>query len=233
MRVIVTRPLEDGEATAALLHAMGHEAIVAPLLGAHFHDGQPLHLDGVQGLLFTSANGARALARRTSLRDFPVFAVGTQTAQAARDAGFADVRNADGDAAHLAAIVRQSAKPQDGPLLHASGAEAEGRLARSLAEAGFTVRTEILYDVPLAAELPHAARGALAQGTADAVLLYSTRSAQAFADLVAKAGLDAALPRLIACCISEAAARPLRALPFRAIRIAARPNQAALLDCLG
>src|SRR5689334_6266641 len=143
MRVLVTRPVDDANETAALLHARGHDAIVAPLLEVRYHDGHPLHLDAIQGLLATSANGVRAFARRTSRRDFAVFAVGSQTAQAARDAGFSDVRNADGDAGTLAQTVQASASPQDGPLLHVSGAEAAGRLAAALTAAAVMVRTEI------------------------------------------------------------------------------------------
>lgn len=233
MRVLITRPEDDARETAALLAARGHEAILAPLLGVRYHDGHPLHLDGVQALLFTSANGARAFARRSSRRDLPVFAVGMQTAQAARDAGFADVRNADGNSVDLAVFVRTHTTPAAGALLHAAGAEAEGRLAGLLGDAGFTVHTEILYDVPAAAELPRAAHDALQNGTADAILFLSARSAQVFVDCVSRAGLADACAKLIACCISEAAARPLSALLFRQIRIAFRPNQTALLDCLG
>ena len=231
MRVIVTRPQDDGVETAALLKARGHEAILAPLLGVHYHDGHALHLSGVQALLFTSVNGVRAFARRTSLRDFPVFAVGSQTAQAARDAGFADVRDADGNVDTLADTVRASASPSGGDLLHAAGAEAEGRLAALLAAAGFQVRTEVLYDVPAVDEMPAAARDAIVAGNADAVLLFSARSAAVFAQCLAKAGLAPA--GLIAVCISEAAAKPLAGLALREIRIAERPNQGSLLDCLG
>jgi uroporphyrinogen-III synthase len=233
MRVLVTRSLADARDTAALLAARGHEAIVAPLLGVRFHDGHALHLDGVQALLFTSANGVRALARRTSLRDFAVFTVGSQTAEAAREAGFADVRNADGNVETLADAVRAAITPKGGALLHAAGAEAEARLAALLSAAGFKVRTEVLYDVPAVAELPAVARAALVAGTADAVLLFSARSAQVFVDSVRKAGLAAACANLVAICISPAAAMPLAALAFREIRIAPRPNQASLLDCLG
>ncbi|MEI9885708.1 MAG: uroporphyrinogen-III synthase [Rhizomicrobium sp.] len=231
MRVIVTRPADDGRETAALLQARGHAAILAPLLSVRYHDGQALRLDGVQALLFTSVNGVRALARRTSRRDFAVFAVGSQTAAAARAAGFADVHNADGAVETLAAAVAAVVQPGDGALLHAAGAEAEGRLAALLAAAGFTVRTEVLYDVPAVAALPAAARDAIAGGLADAVLLFSARSAQVFADCLARAGLSPG--GIVAVCISEAAARPLAALAFKEIRIAPRPNQAALLDCLG
>ncbi|MEJ0027540.1 MAG: uroporphyrinogen-III synthase [Rhizomicrobium sp.] len=232
MRVLVTRPADDAEETAALLRARGHEPLVAPLLSVRYRDGHPLYLDGVQAILATSANGVRAFARRTSRRDLPVFAVGAQTAEAARAAGFAEVRNADGNAQALAAAVRGWAKPQDGVLLHAAGAEAEGRLADALRSAGFTVRTEILYDVPALERFPEAARAALHGGEIDAVLLFSARSAGAFAACVAEAGLKPACACLVACCISEAAARPLAGLTFHDIRIAGHPNQAALLDLI-
>jgi len=233
MRVLVTRPAGDAEDTAALLKARGHEPLVAPLLVVRFHDGHPLHLDNVQALLFTSANGARAFARRSSRRDFKVFAVGTQTAQAARDAGFSEVANAAGDAIDLVQLVHRSCSPEGGALLHAAGAEAEGRLARGLTEAGYAVRTDVLYDVPSVDALPDAARSALTAEALDAVLLFSARSAAAFADLVNKAALRERCARLVFCCISEAAAEPVKTFPAKAIRIAARPNQTALLDCLG
>ncbi len=233
MRVLVTRPQEDAAETATLLAARGHAAISAPLLGVRYHDGEALDLTGVQALLATSVNGIRAFVRRSASRDIPVFAVGSQTAQAARAAGFKDVRNADGNSQDLAAAVRGWAAPDAGTLLHIAGAEAEGRLADLLTAAGYTVRTSVLYDVPAAAALLPAAREALEAGTLDATLFLSARSAAVFVDIVTQAGLTAACRRLIAVCISEAAAKPLTGLGFKEIRIAARPNQASLLDCLG
>ena len=51
MRVLVTRPLEDGEQTARELEARGHQALVAPLLTVAFLDGAELTLDDVQAIL--------------------------------------------------------------------------------------------------------------------------------------------------------------------------------------
>ena len=53
-------------------------------------------------LAFTSVNGVAAFAALTPRRDRPVFAVGDATAQAAHDAGFADVLSASGDLRDLA-----------------------------------------------------------------------------------------------------------------------------------
>ncbi|HXC55557.1 MAG TPA: uroporphyrinogen-III synthase [Rhizomicrobium sp.] len=233
MRVLVTRPSDDAAEIAAALQARGHQAVVAPLLALRFHDGAELDLAGVQAILATSANGVRALARRTARRDIPVFAVGPQTEDAARRAGFAAVQSADGDAAALAAAIPAWARPDRGALLHASGADGEGRLARALTGAGYAVRTEVLYAVEAVGELPQVAREALKAGALDAVLLFSPRSAQIFAGCVAQAGLAGACARLSAMCISEAAAKGLAPLAFAQIRVAARPNQASLLDCLG
>ena len=96
---------------------MGHDAIIAPLLEIRFHNRPPVSLDGVQAILATSANGVRALARRTSDRSLLVFCVGPQTAEAAKALGFAHVKNADGDAKALAAAVTQWASPDAGVLL--------------------------------------------------------------------------------------------------------------------
>jgi uroporphyrinogen-III synthase len=225
MRVLVTRPSGDGEATAALLHARGHEALLAPLMAIRFHDGADIALDGVQAILATSANGVRALARRTARRDVPLFAVGRQTAQEARAHGFVTVRSADGDGADLAKAAAGWAKPQDGALLHVAGSNTKGDLAAALQASGFDVRTATLYDAVAAEALPDDAVRAIRDGALDAVLLFSPRGARVFANLAA--GLDCS--GVTAVCISEAAAKALDGLALRAVLVAERPDQDTLL----
>ena len=232
MRVLLTRPKEDARVVAERLREAGHEILSAPLLFVRFHDGPPLDLDGVQGVLATSANGVRALARRTKRRDLPLFAVGPQTAKAARLAKFEYVKSADGDAAALAEAVPRWARAENGVMLHAAGAQGEGRLAALLGANGFTIRTEFLYDVVAADSLPAAVVEALSAGTLDAALFFSPRSARVFKDCIVSANLAQTCPRIIAVCISKAAADALSPLAFAQCRIAAKPNQDALLECL-
>ena len=233
MRVLVTRPLDDARQTEALLKSRGHEAIVVPMLHVHFHDGQAIDLTGVQAILATSANGVRAIARRTGRRDLALFAVGPRTARAARSAGFSNVKDADGDAADLAKAIPTWAFAENGDLLHASGIEGEGRLAKALTTMGFRVRTEFLYEVAAIAQLPPAIAEELAAGRIDAAMLFSPRSARVFAKCIADANLTSHTARLIGVCISTATASALAPLNLPDIRVARRPNQSALLDCLG
>ena len=232
MRILLTRPTKDARIVAERLREAGHEILSAPLLSVHFHDGPPLALDGVQGVLATSANGVRALARRTHRRDLPVFAVGPQTAKAARTAKFARVECAGGDAVALADAVPRWAQVQKGVLLHAAGAQGEARLASLLGAKGFEVRTEVLYDVVAADTLPAAVIEALSAGSLDAALFFSPRSARTFRDCVRNTDLSAACAGLAAICISKATAAALPPLKFRHVVIAAEPNQDALIDCI-
>lgn len=233
MRVLVTRPKEDAEETAELLRARGHTALVAPLIEIQFIDGPEVSFEGVQAILATSSNGVHALVRRTSRRDVPLFAVGAQTARAARDAGFTVVKSADGDAQALVARTVERAKPDAGILLHAAGSETKGELAESLRAAGFEVRISVLYDAVAVNSLPPEVVALLAvDEIIDAVLLYSPRSARIFSDCMVKAGITAKCAALTAFCISPATADVLVALPFRAVLVAKNPDQAALLALL-
>lgn len=229
MRVLVTRPREDAEQTAVLLRQMGYDALVAPLLTVNFRDAPPLALDDVQAILATSANGVKALACNMPRRDLPILAVGPQTAQMARDMGFAHVRSANGDGAALAAATVQWCEPDKGVLLHVSGAQGSGVLAADLRACGFTLRKAVLYDVAAAGRLPPQAAAALTAGALDAALFFSPRSARIFRDCVTRENLGPACARLKALCISAATAKGLEPLGFRACFVAAAPNQDALL----
>jgi uroporphyrinogen-III synthase len=236
LRVLLTRPRRDSEDTARVLAEHNIEAVIAPLIEISDIAGGPPDLehdlDGVQALLVTSANGARALARATQRRDIPVFAVGDASAAAATQSGFVQVASADGDVAALAALVRGQLTPEDGALLHAAGSAVAGDLAGDLSAHGFTVRRAQLYRAQTADNLPAAAQNALRDGKIDAALFYSPRTAGQFAKLVMATGLEPACRNMIAVCLSPAVAEAIADLPFAEIRIAASPEQAALIAIL-
>lgn len=228
MRVLVTRPIEDGEETAHQLALRGHQALVTPLLKTFFPEGPEVSLQDVQAILATSANGVRALARRSKRRDVPLFAVGPQTAAEAQSLGFENVKSADGDAGALAQAARNWAAPGNGTLLHVAGEGNDGKLVQMLA--GFSVRQEILYAVTPMDKMPAAASLALQQNKIDVALFFSARSAAVFRDCAGAENLP--LESVIAACISPAAAAALAPLAFRRILVAARPNAASLLEVI-
>jgi len=229
--LLMTRPLEDAAPLAERLQEMGVATVSAPLLEIVCHPGPPLDLDGVQGFLLTSANGVRALAARTAVRDLPCYAVGDATARQALTLGFGQVESADGDVDDLARLVGARCDSGAGALLHAAGTVSAGDLQALLAPGGFKVRREVLYEARTPDTLPDAARDALESGTLDGVILYSPRTARHFDALAAAAGLSAALGRLTLFALSENV-RAAAGGDWKECIVAARPDQESLLQAV-
>lgn len=230
MRVLVTRPRPDAETFAARLHALGHTTIIEPLIDIAFLDGPPLDLTGVQALAFTSANGARAAARRTTERTISVIAVGPSTAAEAKALGFTNVSESTGEGVDgLNRHIQATLKPAVGTILHATGTVSAGDLKASLAVAGFTVRTERIYEARAAQNLSGALTAELAANLIGAATFFSPRTATLFATLIEAENLASACRSMTAVALSQAVANALHPLVFRDIRVAATPTAEAML----
>jgi len=234
LQVLVTRPRGEADMFAVALAMRGHDALVAPLLDIVVEPVGPLDLDGVQGVLFTSANGVRAFAHSQTRRDLPAFCVGDATANAARNAGFAKVESAAGDVEALADLVRAKLDPAAGALVHAAGTAVAGDLAGVLGADGFQVRREKLYRADTATGLPGEAAAALRDGRVDAVTFFSPRTAEIFARLVRAAGLEAALANVAAVALAQSALdiAAEQGCRFKSAIAADEPSEASLLDAL-
>ncbi|MDK9720685.1 MAG: uroporphyrinogen-III synthase [Rhodospirillales bacterium] len=232
MRLLVTRPAEDAAPLAKLLEERGHEVTLEPLLKIEPIDGAVLDVDGVQALLFTSANGVRVFAGLSSERQLPVYAVGDSTARAATEAGFVRIESAGGDVEDLARLVREKCYPARGALLHPAASKLAGDLATLLGGQGFEVRRAVIYEAKAATALSPETIQRFQDGLIDGVLFFSPRTAESFASLAVKANIKDRLSRTSAFALSRAVAERLRELPFRRLRVAAKPEQSALLLCI-
>ncbi len=142
-----------------------------------------------QGVLLTSANGARALARLVPWRDLPIWAVGEASAAEARRLGFVTVQAAGGDVAALAGLVGEKLDPRAGKLLHVAATRLAGDLAGLLAAQGFSVDKAVLYEAEAARDLSPALRTLANEGGLDLALFFSPRTAATFVTL-ARGRLD-------------------------------------------
>lgn len=228
MRILVARPREDAERLAAKLTARGHEPLVEPFLNVLPGEAPLPPLDGVQALLFTSANGARAFAAASARRDIKAFAVGDQTARVAREAGLT-VESAGGAVEDLARLVTAKLKPEDGALLHVAGSVAAGDLQGTLTQAGFHVTRVGLYRVEPVEKLSDAVVEALKARKIDAVLLFSPRSAQLFHLLVSAAGVAEGCRAATLIGLSRAVIEAGASLPWAHRIAAAKPDEDAIL----
>lgn len=131
-------------------------------------------LDGLAGVVFTSANGVHFAPTGNGL---PAYCVGPATTKAASAKGWqARQMGATSDD-----LVRDMAdEPVDGPLLHLAGVHTRGRIAPRLCELGFETRHVALYDQALQNPTPEA-QALLCGEEMVIVPLFSPRTAKQFA----------------------------------------------------
>lgn len=218
LRVAITRAEPEASRTAARVRARGAEAVVAPLLTI-VPCGYDTSTEGAQAIIFTSTNGVRAFPDVGGARDRIVLAVGDATAEAAREAGFSDVRSADGDVVALAALAKATLDPAKGKLVHIAGDHVAGDLGGDLRAAGFSVERRLAYASVAASELPAALRQPL-----DVVLFHSARAAETFVALGAPNASE-----LTAGCLSAAVAQAAGKTSWKRIITAPRPREEDLL----
>jgi uroporphyrinogen-III synthase len=227
MRVLVTRAPEDAARTGARIEKRGHEAVLAPVLTV-VPTGEPLPAGAWAAALLTSAHAVPALAALPARG--PVFAVGTRTGEAAREAGLGPVREAGGDAASLAALIRATLTPP-ATLLHATGRHRKPEPETSLRDAGYAIVTWETYEARPVRTFSEGGAQALRTGKVDVALHYSRRSAELFLRLAEEAGLIAHARTISHLCLSADVASPLAGRGLRTA-VAPEPGEDALLTLL-
>jgi uroporphyrinogen-III synthase len=208
-KLLILRPEPGNSATAARAAGRGWETVQAPLFtvaAIEWAAPEPALFDAV---MLTSANAARlGGAGLAGFLKIPLYAVGGATADAARVAGFVDVREG---ASNAEALIAQAAADGVSSVLHLAGRE-----HRAVSRAGMTIERRVVYGADPVDALPDAAR------TTDAIaLLHSPRAAALFAGMV-----DPAAIRIAAISPATLAAA---GTGWRAAIAAASPDDDALL----
>jgi uroporphyrinogen-III synthase len=228
--MLVTRPEPEAAETAARLAALDIEASLFPVLSHETLSTSLPDPAGFAGVALTSGNALRALDERGALGEFtslPAFTVGDRTAALAREMGFTQVQSAGGALSDLVDLLAHAGVK--GPIFYPTGRDQSGDLAKSLAPFGvMTIATQI-YAMNAATELPEQIRGELEDGSIDAVLFYSRRSAETFATLCHDKLSRLSRLELGMLCLSENIAEPLVDAHFVRISLADYPSEEAMM----
>lgn len=238
MRLLVTRPENDGPATAARLQSMGHDAVLNPLLRIEFLDFPNIGSEGVQAIIATSANGIRALETqeiRSEFKSLPVLTIGEASASVARQAGFEDVIICGGTLNALAADVPKYLDPKVGKILYLTGHARSGDLVGLLGEKGFSTDMVILYEAVPAIRFSAHTHNQIQTGALDGVLHFSVRTAGIYLDLLKAEHLETEAASMMQYCLSQQIANLFESNnhPAEKIHVAAEPTLDAILSIIG
>jgi len=168
----VLRPEPGNAATAGRIEALGLIAIRLPLFAVRPLDWVPPDPADHDALLLTSANAVRfGGPGLDDLKGLPVLAVGANTAESARSAGFDVMTTGQADAASLLAEARAKGLAR---MLHLGGRERSLEAGPPIARAIAVYASEV---VPIAATQLRALIGTV-------TLLHSARAARRLGELI-------------------------------------------------
>ena len=224
--VLITRPEADAAETAALVRARGLDPVVAPVMVLR---PRVVSDNGLfDAVVTTSRNAIPALP--DTCKQLALLAVGSATAARARDAGFATVLDAEGDAGALAALAGRTL-PAGSRLLFAHGLHQGDTLAAALVDAGFVVVRRCAYAIQPARRMPDVAAAAIEAATLRSAMFLSTETARTFVRLL-PSRLRPLLAGTAAIAIGHGAAEALAPLPWHLVRVSVRPTLDEVLALL-
>lgn len=230
--IAIARPPEDSAEIAEAVRAAGFTPLVEPVLSIEALDAAPPESGAGRSLIFTSANGVRAYAGRTADRRQPVYAVGPNTADEARRAGFGEISAAAGTADDLVDILLKNCAKDGEPPLYVRGAEISKDLRKIVGAQGLRMDEFVAYrSVPAQALSLPLLRAVDAKALAG-IMFFSVRGAGVFRDLLEQYGRAARMRTTKALCISEAVLQSVSVLPFGGSLVAGTPDRHGMIKLL-
>lgn len=233
-KILITRPREDFRRTADSVALLGFEALSAPSLLFKILDFELPVLEDFAALVFTSANGVRAVRDYPEMRELPCYVVGVQTAKTAEQLGFRVLLRGANDVVSLADKIALDYKKQgfDKPLLHVSGTHMAGNLSKILVERSIVVQRIQAYIMDEVNDVSAEILTAIEGGNITGILFYSSRSAKIFIENMRKNQLLAKISEIptfyLSKNIADAVAKPY----LKHIYYVNQPDEAKLLTLM-
>jgi uroporphyrinogen-III synthase len=189
--------------------------------------------DDAIAVAITSANAVRHAPKDliATLAALPCHAVGKRTAEAAREAGVLSVSEGSGDAEGLA--DRLAGDHAGKTIVYLCGRVRFPAFEQRLNTAGVRIRPVETYDTLQMVYSDEALLELLSGQPADAVLLYSAKAAAAMQVLARRPALQGLFEKTWFFALSARIAAALDDTAGERLRIAAQPDEEALLALLG
>ncbi|MFP4313970.1 MAG: uroporphyrinogen-III synthase [Alphaproteobacteria bacterium] len=223
--LLITRPLHQAKKDTQFFASKGVNVLLAPMLEIKPLEHEPDKIEKADAFIFTSANALRFFPISAVNFNGPVFCVGNQTANAAREAGFSNIHSAQGNAHDLIAhIQEQEETEKSGQYCYIHGKYITADIAAALNERGIKCESVQIYNSVLKEHLTGDVIAALNNNEIQAVSFMSQRSAQNFVRLVRAESVEKSLQTIKALCLSPSVLECVRVLKWKSTHVCARPD---------
>ena len=145
MHILFTRPLEDCHEMILKFQSLGHEISHLPLINLEGLKYESLNYSEFKGIIFTSSNAIKFLDIKNIDKKILCFCVGSTTEKKARNSGFQNVLDADGNVGNLKELILQNFNSSEGKLLYISGETISCNLDQELISNSYIIERVINY----------------------------------------------------------------------------------------
>jgi uroporphyrinogen-III synthase len=238
MYILVTRPEDESEALCKKLSHIGLKPLSAPLMKItnipNIEDSLKSSLKiKVQAIILTSSNAVRYLSNIIdNIKNLKTIAVGNKTAATAKQYGFTDVINVNGNALKLTDYIIENYEPKQGSILYLSAQEIAYDIEKRLSDVGFQIKRIAVYRAVKMDKFSDEIINNFNTKTIGSVLLFSKRTAEIFVNLIEKYNLKNTVNEVVAFVLSSNIASEVRKLDLKDIIVAPQPNEEALLESI-
>lgn len=231
--VLVTRPPPGAERTAEALRQRGCTPLLLPLTETAAVAPSAALPSHVEAVAVSSANALRhaGAGLLTRLAGVPTYAVGEETAHAARRAGLSVAWTGNAGAAAMALALRAALDPP-ATVLYLAGSVRLAGLEDRLRDHGLQVAVVETYATRDIAYTRTELDARLGAEPIAALLLYSAVAAERLGALPLGQEHRSMLRRARCLCLSSRIAQKVPAGMFRSVEVSASPDERALLSLL-
>lgn len=230
--VVVLRPADEAADIIAAANDKGFNGLAEAVLDIGYLSPVLPPIDEDTPLVFTSANGVRAFCRLNTQRTSPVYAVGRNTADEARQNGFTQIESASGTAQDLVALLTSPAKAGMKTPLYVRARDISQDLVGLCGQKGLAMTEIILYWADPVEKLSLELLKKIDSRDIAAVMAFSARGAKVFAELIEQYGRTPRMKTIKALCIGEGVVNSLSVLPFEAVVVASTPDRYGMIKLL-
>lgn len=230
--ILIVRPEEDSAEFITAIKERGYDALVESVLTISYTKETLPSITPETPLVFTSANGVRAFGKLSDERGHPVYTVGRNTADEARNIGFTHIEAAAGTVEDLSLLLTKTLTSSLIPALYVRGEHISSDLAGILSKKEIFLQEFVGYAAISAENLSINLLNLLDLRKIEAVMVFSKRGAQVFADLILQYDRAVRLKTTKALCMSDSVVHSVSVLPFHQTLVAEKPDRYGMMKLL-
>lgn len=230
--IVIARTIENSADLVQAVEGLGFTPLVEPVLAIDYVDNGWPEIAAGRTLIFTSANGVRAFARKSDERDYLVYTVGRNTAEEARKCGFGLIESAEGTVEDLAELLLDAPQTALRSPIYIHGEDVSQDLPAILLQKGLKIEKFTGYKANSAQNLSINLLKALDDRAVRGIMFFSARGGRAFSELVEQYGRMRRLRATKALCLSESVLKSVSVLPFQQTLVADRPDRYGMMRLL-